>query len=245
MKNSEARKLTISKMMKTQFKTADVIVNVSQNNILRGGKTYNLQPKVLELLVLLCSAKAETLSKQELISALWPDTVVGPDSLANSMARLRKALGDDAREPKYIQTVQRKGYRWLQPVNLLQKKSSFQSKYILVGILFTVVIGGLTIMFLPSFVEQKESEEFLFPDLSIKKLPDGGYEIQAGIEGKLTKEKKAAMLKEIKRITGEENSGMEFTIDPIAPTCDHTKKKDKNEKVLDCIEHKNSSNRSL
>ena len=237
MKNSEAKKLTISKMMKTPFKTADVIVNVSQNNILREGKTYNLQPKVLELLVLLCSAKGETLNKQELISALWPDTVVGPDSLANSMARLRKALGDDAREPKYIQTVQRKGYRWLQPVNLLQKSSTFQFKYINAGILLSVVIGGLVIMLLPSFIEQKKPEEFLFPDLSIKKLSDGGYEIQAGIEGKLTKEKKAVMLKEIKRITGEENSGMEFSIDLIAPTCDHTKNKDKNEKVTDCIQH--------
>jgi DNA-binding winged helix-turn-helix (wHTH) protein len=238
MKNSKTKKLTISKMMKTPFKTADVIVNVSQNNILREDKTYNLQPKILELLVLLCSAKGQTLSKQELISALWPDTVVGPDSLANSMARLRKALGDDAKEPKYIQTVQRKGYRWLQPVSLLQKSSTLQFKYIYAGILLSAVISGLVILLLPSSIEQNEPEAFLFPDLSIKKLPDGGYEIQAGIEGTLTKAKKAAMLKEIKRITGEENSGMEFTIDPISPTCDHTKKKDKNEKIADCIKDK-------
>ena len=238
MEIHKARKLTISQMMKTPLKTADVIVNVSQNNILREGKTYNLQPKVLELLVLLCSAKGETLSKQELISALWPDTVVGPDSLANSMARLRKALGDDAREPKYIQTVQRKGYRWLQPVNLLHKNSVFQLKHIYAGILLSVVIGSLAIILLPSLIEQKEPEKFPFPDLAIKKLPDGGYEIKAGIEGKLTKEKKTAMLKEIKRITGEENSDMVFSIDPLAPTCDHTKKNDKHKNLDDCIKHK-------
>jgi len=223
------------------FNIGDVKVNVSQNSITRADETYVLQPKVLELLVLLCSAQEETLSKHALNSALWPDTVVGPDSLANSMARLRKVLGDDAKNPKFIQTVQRKGYRWLQPVTITKSTSfSFanlpvRSKY--AAILFSVLVSVIAVILLSYFLAKNEPKEFLFPDLAIKKLANGGYEIQAGVEGKLTEEKKTAMLKEIKRITGEEGSGMVFTVDPIKPSCEYFNKSDnknKNKGTVKC-----------
>jgi DNA-binding winged helix-turn-helix (wHTH) protein len=238
MTTTKTEKLAVTQLMRSPFKIADVIVNFSQNNITRAGKIYTLQPKILELLILLCCSQGETLSKKELISALWPDTVVGPDSLANSMARLRKALGDDAKTPIFIQTIQRKGYRWLQAVTLLKQSSTWSVRPKSVVILSSVFVCALVAIFFPSLLMQKEPEKFLFPDLSIKKLPGGGYEIQAGIEGKLTEDKKSAMLKEIKRITGEENTGMEFTIDPIKPNCEHINKKGKNEDTTRCVEHK-------
>ena len=75
---------------------------------------------------------------------------------------------------------------------------------------------------------KKPPEKFPFKDLFVEKLDDGGYEIQVGVDGALTEEKKAAMLEEIKRITGEEDSGMIFTLDKVKPTCDPNKHKDKN-----------------
>lgn len=234
----EIKDLSLNQLMEFPFETGGVIVNFSQNNIGRAGETHILQPKVMELLILLCCAQGETLTKQALITALWPDTIVGPDSLANSMARLRKALGDDAKNPKFIQTIQRKGYRWLQPIVLSNPlfnepaKVSLKSKYFSLLLLVCICIAAT--IFFTSFLSKDEPESFLFPDLSIKKLADGGYEIQAGIEGELTEEKKAAMLKEIKRITGEENSGMEFTIDPLKSDCQQLDSKDKNENITDC-----------
>ncbi len=233
--NKRVKKLSFAQLMKFQFKTGNISVNISHNSIIRSGETYVLQPKVLELLVLLCEAQGETLTKQQLIEALWPDTIVGPDSLANSMTRLRKALGDDVKKPTFIQTVQRKGYRWLPPVILSTpspswlQKSSLKSRY---TALISFVIFLSIVIFSPSFIDKDEPEEFFFPDLSIKKLADGGYEIQAGIEGKLTEEKKAAMLKEIKRITGEENSGMEFTVGPRVSDCQYHKKNTEN--AIEC-----------
>ena len=153
--------------------------------------------KVLEFLLLLCCAQGKTLSKQELIEALWPNIVVGPDSLANCMTRLRKALNDDAKNPQFIETIQRKGYRWLKPVKLSESSLSwinqwpFKSKHYAILLVFFLSIA----LSFPSLLSKSDQEDFLFPDLSIKKLPDGGYEIEAGIEGKLTEEKKAAMLK--------------------------------------------------
>jgi len=238
LNDNKIKHLTLNQLMTSPFETGGVIVNFSQNNMSRAGETYVLQPKVLELLLLLCCAQGETLTKQTLTQTLWPDTIVGPDSLANSMARLRKALGDDAKDPKFIQTVQRKGYRWLQPVAFTKPVSSMLSKgpvsvkYLVLSLL---ALGAMfAVIFLPPFFVQDEVEKFPFPDLAIKKLADGGYEIQVGIEGKLTPEKKAAMLKEIKRITGEEYSGMAFTVDPIKPNCESLDKSDPNKLAKNC-----------
>ena len=206
--------LMVAQLMQAPFATGALIVNFSQNQVTLDGEELVLQPKVLELLVILCAANGTTLSKQELIDRLWPDTVVGPDSLANTMARLRKILNDDAKNPLFIKTVQRKGYLWLPGVvSLKEDKKTFTTKYL-------VMVAGIFVVAVLLYIfAQPEPEKFPFSDLSIQKLEDGGYEIEVGIEGELTEEKKAAMLKELERITGEEDSGREFTVDPIAPEC--------------------------
>jgi len=53
----------------------------------------------------------ELLSKQQLIDTVWPDTIVTDASLNQAIRELRKALGDDARSPKFIETVHRRGLR--------------------------------------------------------------------------------------------------------------------------------------
>jgi DNA-binding winged helix-turn-helix (wHTH) protein len=206
--------LMVAQLMQAPFATGSLIVNFSQNQITLDGEELILQPKVLELLVNLCAANGTTLSKQELIDRLWPDTIVGPESLANTMARLRKTLNDDAKNPLFIKTVQRKGYLWLPSVvPVKEDKKAFNIKSLM------MVSGVFVVAVLLYIFAQPEPEEFPFPDLSIQKLEGGGYEIEVGIDGELTEEKKVAMLKELKRITGEEYSGMEFTVDPVAPEC--------------------------
>jgi DNA-binding winged helix-turn-helix (wHTH) protein len=113
--------LTASQLMQSPFATQSLIVNFSQNQVTLNGEELILQPKVLELLIILCAANGKTLSKQELINKLWADTIVGPDSLANTMTRLRKALKDDPKKPLFIKTVQRKGYLWIPRVESIKK----------------------------------------------------------------------------------------------------------------------------
>lgn len=226
--------LTISQLMQAPFVTGSLIVNFSQNKVTLNNDELVLQPKVLELLVILCAANGETLSKQILIKMLWPDTIVGPDSLANTMTRLRKTLNDDAKNPIFIKTVQRKGYLWLPEVLKIKRDKKFLCLKNLV--LAISVFTGAALLFM---LESPKPESFPFPDLSIQKLNGGGYEIQVGIEGELTKEKEAAMLAELKRITGEENSSMEFTIDEINPECTQ-KAVDANNGINENIRCKNS-----
>jgi DNA-binding winged helix-turn-helix (wHTH) protein len=208
--------LTASQLMQSPFATQSLIVNFSQNQVTLNGEELILQPKVLELLIILCAANGKTLSKQELINKLWADTIVGPDSLANTMTRLRKALKDDPKKPLFIKTVQRKGYLWIPKVESI-KENSKPSGIKRLPIMVSVLLMGI-LLYIFTLPEQNQTK-FPFPDLSIQKLDEGGYEIQVGIEGKLTEEKKAAMFAELERITGEEQSGMEFTVDEVAQTC--------------------------
>ena len=207
----------VSQLMQSPFVTGSLIVNFSQNQITLNGKHIILQPKVLELLIILCTANGRTLSKQELIDRLWADTVVGPDSLANTMTRLRKALNDAPKKTTFIKTVQRKGYLWLPNVESVKTDNKLfilKASFLFTGVF---ILGALLYFFT---LPKGEPKKFPFPDLTIKKLDDGGYEIDVGIEGELTAEKEKAMLKELKRITGEESSDMVFTIDEVAPKCE-------------------------
>jgi len=206
--------LTVEQLMQSPFETGSLIVDFSQNQVTLDGEDLILQPKVLELLIILCAANGKTVSKQELIETLWTDTIVGPDSLANTMTRLRKILKDDPKRPQFIKTVQRKGYLWIPSVlnkQVVKKKLNIKRLSVITSIL--VLSAFLFYMFQP------KPKPFPFPDLSIQKLEEGGYEIQVGIEGELTEEKEAAMLAELKRITGEEDSDMKFTVDEITPAC--------------------------
>jgi len=164
---------------------------------------------------------------------LWPGVVVGPDSLANCMARLRKALNDDPKQPKYIETVQRKGYRWLLPVEPAKPRwPGKKEKYFAVA----VCVLGLA-LFTQWWILDKPDpvpKKFPFADLSVTKLPNGEYRVAVGITGELTDEKKAMVLAEIKRITGEEGSDMMFSFDTDKPLCSHDKQDEKSES--DCIE---------
>jgi len=201
--------ITSTYLLNNIFHIGDITVNPSQNRLYIGQDEKILQPKVLELLTLLCAAQGQTLSKQLLVDALWPNTVVGPDSLANTMARLRKALNDDAKNAQFIETVQRKGYRWLKPLNVEKGRSSKRT-YMVLGLICLLIM--ITVALWQSFMVNVKPK-FIYTDLHVLPLQNGGYEVKVGFDGKLTDERKLAMLAEVKRITGEEHSGMEFSID--------------------------------
>ena len=74
------------------------------------GREVHLTPRAWELLVLLVRARPRAVSKTEIKRRLWPDTHVGAGSLTVLTAELRAALGDEAREPRYIRTVFGHGY---------------------------------------------------------------------------------------------------------------------------------------
>lgn len=77
------------------------------------GGIQRLEPKVMDLLCLLAQEPGRVWSREQLLAALWPGLVVGDDSLARTVSKLRQALEDDAKAPRWIETIAKRGYRWI------------------------------------------------------------------------------------------------------------------------------------
>jgi DNA-binding winged helix-turn-helix (wHTH) protein len=82
----------------------------------RGGSRVDIEPKVFDVLRFLLTHRDRLVTKEELLDGVWPGTFVAPNALTRAVAQLRKALGDDADEPRYIETVAKRGYRFIAPV---------------------------------------------------------------------------------------------------------------------------------
>jgi adenylate cyclase len=95
------------------------VVARSLNSISAGGRTVRLEPKVIEVLLCLAEYPGETLSKEQLFQAVWPNVIVTEGVLKRCIAELRRAFGDDARNPHIIETIAKRGYRLLAPVSAL------------------------------------------------------------------------------------------------------------------------------
>ena len=87
-----------------------------QKVLLRSGRPLPLAPKVLETLLILVQNSGRIVEKEELMKRLWPDTYVEESNLTYTIVQLRKTLGDDARSPRYIETIPRRGYRFIMEV---------------------------------------------------------------------------------------------------------------------------------
>lgn len=91
------------------------------NQISRAGQAVRLEPKAIELLSFLGQRAGEVVSRDELLAALWPGVIVGDNALTQVVTKLRKALGDTAREPTYIEAISKRGYRLIAPVQRLDR----------------------------------------------------------------------------------------------------------------------------
>jgi Tol biopolymer transport system component/DNA-binding winged helix-turn-helix (wHTH) protein len=85
----------------------------AERRLSRNGVAVVITPKALDALHLLVRNHGHLVEKEELLNNLWPDTFVEEGSLSNSVFLLRKALGDSTENPKYIETVPGRGYRFI------------------------------------------------------------------------------------------------------------------------------------
>jgi DNA-binding winged helix-turn-helix (wHTH) protein/Tfp pilus assembly protein PilF len=84
--------------------------------LLRDAEVIQLSPKIIDLLLYLVARQPALVSKEDLFKALWPDVAVTDNALTQAVSELRQALGDDPSKPVYVQTVARRGYRFIAPV---------------------------------------------------------------------------------------------------------------------------------
>jgi len=98
------------------FKLGPWLVQPSLNAVVRNGTTSRLTPKAMEVLVCLAQHASEPVAKEELLRTVWSDAFVGDDVLKRSIAEIRRVLQDDAKEQRFIETIAKRGYRVIAPV---------------------------------------------------------------------------------------------------------------------------------
>jgi len=111
--------------MEKEFLLGKWHVNPAERLITCGDQEKYLEPKASALLMQLVEAEGQVVSRNEILDRVWANQVVGDDVINSCIASLRKALGDDRKTNKYIQTVPKKGYKLVKSVvwNTLSPKS--------------------------------------------------------------------------------------------------------------------------
>src|ERR1700752_4255611 len=84
--------------------------------LLREGEQVPLTPKVFDILITLVEKSGQVVEKDDLMKRVWPDTFVEEGNLTQNISLLRKALGDGIAGQQFIETIPRRGYRFVSPV---------------------------------------------------------------------------------------------------------------------------------
>jgi DNA-binding winged helix-turn-helix (wHTH) protein/predicted ATPase len=120
-------------------------LDVGDEQLWRGAQAIELRPKTFAVLRYLVEHLGRLVTKEEVLNAVWPQTVVSEWVLKSCVRELREALGDEARTPQYIETVHRRGYRFIAAV--VSSQHSVVSSQTLVtgnGQLITPLVGRET-----------------------------------------------------------------------------------------------------
>lgn len=99
-----------------QFFVGDWLIEPAGDCMTRGAERVKLEPRTMRLLVRLALSPGEVVSADALLSEVWSGVVVGPASVYQAVSQLRRLLGDNEAQARYIATVSRKGYRLVAPV---------------------------------------------------------------------------------------------------------------------------------
>ena len=108
------------------FQFGDWTVEPLSNQLSREGQTATLEPLTMNVLAMLLARPGEVVSTDAILDALWSGRNAEPAMVSRCINQIRKALGDNAQSPKYIETVRKRGYRAIAPVATLQTDGTLQ-----------------------------------------------------------------------------------------------------------------------
>ena len=97
----------------TRYRFSGHILSPGRRTLVRDGRELPLIPRYFDLLVLLVERRNEAVSRNEILDAVWSDVIVTDGALSQAVRIVRRTLGDDPREPTFIRTVSRHGYRFV------------------------------------------------------------------------------------------------------------------------------------
>src|SRR6185369_9527895 len=100
------------------YEFAPFVLDAGNRILLKDGATVRLTPKAFDTLHFLVRHSAQVVEKDRLLKEVWPDSFVEEGSLAQNIHELRKVLGDDPSEPRFIETIPKRGYRFVASVKI-------------------------------------------------------------------------------------------------------------------------------
>lgn len=100
----------------------DVRVVLERFEVVKADSRVRLEPKAFEALVFLIEHRGQLVGKKELLDAVWKEAFVTENDMTRVIAQLRKVLGDDSRQAKYIETVPTRGYRFIAEVQVTKRQ---------------------------------------------------------------------------------------------------------------------------
>lgn len=109
------------------YESGDIRVDLGRMAATRAGAPIPLEPKAFDVLVHLIEHRDRLVTKDELLDAVWTGTFVTPNVLTRAITQIRKGLGDDAADARYIETVAKRGYRFIAPVTVVTPPMSAET----------------------------------------------------------------------------------------------------------------------
>ena len=106
-------------------------VEPRRNRIVAAESERRLDPRVMEVLLHLASRAGEVISRDELSDAVWKDTFISENMVSQAISRLRKALGDDSQQPRFVETISKSGYRLVAKPQLQSEPAAVDAPEIL------------------------------------------------------------------------------------------------------------------
>src|SRR5262245_57978304 len=98
------------------YEFENFVLDADSRILFRDGLVVHLTPKAFDTLLVLVQRKGQLVDEEQLLKEVWPDSFVEEGSLSRNIHELRKALGDNSSEPRYIENIPKRGYRFVAPV---------------------------------------------------------------------------------------------------------------------------------
>ena len=98
-----------------RYRFSDFTLSTRKRLLIRNGHQLPLIPRYLDLLIFLVERRRDAVHRREIFDRVWSDVIVSDSALSQAIRTLRRTLGDDPREPRFIRTVSRHGYQFTFP----------------------------------------------------------------------------------------------------------------------------------